>query len=99
MLGQDPRQSREGGRLVFDSFAVARRFGRSRWRRVVRRAFSVVAVGVVSTSLLTACHGKPHAVRVFTGLEFPAAFTLAPNNNTIWYAERLTGEIRHRDIS
>jgi glucose/arabinose dehydrogenase len=97
----EPRSGapRGEGRLVFDSFAIARRFGTKRWRRVARRSLSVVAVGVVSTTLLTGCHGKPHAVPVFTGLEFPAAFTLDPNNNTVWYAERLTGEIRRRNIS
>jgi glucose/arabinose dehydrogenase len=59
----------------------------------------MLAVGVVSATLLTGCHGKAHAEPVFTGLQFPAAFTLDPNNNTIWYAERLTGEIRRRNIS
>jgi glucose/arabinose dehydrogenase len=59
----------------------------------------MLAVGVVSATLLTGCHGKAHAQGVFTGLQFPAAFTLDPNNDTIWYAERLTGEIRRRNMS
>ena len=84
---------------VGESNAVVRPSGCRRRRRVARRGLSVLAVGVLSVTLLTACHGGAHAKAVFTGLQDPAAFTVDPNNDTIWYAERLTGEIRRRNIS
>jgi glucose/arabinose dehydrogenase len=70
-----------------------------RRRRAARRGLSLLAAGAVSATLLTGCHGGAHAEPVFTGLDFPAAFTLDANNDTIWYAERFTGEIRRRDMS
>ena len=90
-----------GGRTqVGESNVVVRPSGSTRRRRrVARRGLSVLAVGVVSVTLLAGCHGEPHAEAVFTGLEYPAAFTVDPNNDTIWYAERLSGEIRRRNIS
>jgi glucose/arabinose dehydrogenase len=64
----------------------------------LRRAVVSVALLVVSAGVLSACHGHPHAKAVITGLEFPAAFTLDPNNQAIWYGERNTGEIRRRNL-
>ncbi len=64
----------------------------------LRTLGSFAMVLVVSTTL-TSCHGLPHAKAVITGLDFPAGFTIDPNNHVIWYAERFTGEIRRRDLS
>jgi glucose/sorbosone dehydrogenase len=66
--------------------------------RSLRRAIvSLVLVGMSST-VLTSCHGLPHAHAVMTGLAFPAGFTIDPDGHQIWYAERYTGEIRRRDL-
>src|SRR5215211_6986514 len=49
---------------------------------------------------MSAC-GPPPAVQiqsVVPNLAFPAGFTIDPNNVTIWYAERNTGEIRRRNL-
>jgi glucose/arabinose dehydrogenase len=66
-------------------------------RRV--RLLAVAVLGVVIASSMSAC--EPPAVRiepVVSGLDFPAAFTIDPNNVSIWYAERNTGEIRRRNL-
>jgi glucose/arabinose dehydrogenase len=69
--------------------------------RVRRRArlLVVALLGVLLASSMSAC--EPPAVRiepVVGGLDFPAAFTVDPNNVMIWYAERATGEIRRRNL-
>ena len=90
---------REGGTPVLDSNAVVRPSDSRCRRRVARRGLPALALCLVSMTSLTVCHGGTHAEAVFTGLQFPAAFTVDPNNNTIWYAERFTGEIRRRNMS
>ena len=65
----------------------------------MRRILCTLAIGLFASTVLTGCHGGLHARAVITGLEFPAAFTVGPDNDTIWYAERLTGEIRSRKLS
>lgn len=59
----------------------------------------VVLIGILAGSVLTGC--EPPAVRaepVVTGLDFPAGFTIDPNNVMIWYGERFSGEIRRRNL-
>ncbi len=65
------------------------------------RVFSLLAVTLLFASVIVSGCGYPsvHAVPVMTGLDFPGAFTLDPDNHTIWYAERFTGEIRRRDLN
>src|SRR5829696_5860666 len=63
-----------------------------------RRVACAFVVVISASTVLTACHGNPHAQTVIAGLDFPAAFTLDPNNHEIWYAERNTGEIRRRNL-
>jgi glucose/arabinose dehydrogenase len=53
---------------------------------------------LVATAVLASCHGGLHAHPVATGLEFPAAIALDPNNREIWYGERFTGEIHRHDV-
>jgi glucose/arabinose dehydrogenase len=65
----------------------------------LRRILLTLVAGLLASTALTGCHGGVHAQAVMTGLEFPAAFTVGPDNDTIWYAERLTGEIRSRKLS
>jgi len=36
---------------------------------------------------------------VITGLQAPTSFTVDPNGDSIWYAERASGEIRRRNLS
>ncbi len=69
-----------------------------RMRRGVR-LLAISMLGVLLASTMSAC--QPPAARiepVVTGLDFPAAFTVDPNNVVIWYAERNTGEIRRRNL-
>jgi glucose/arabinose dehydrogenase len=65
----------------------------------MRRILCTLAIGLFASTALTGCHGGLHAQAVMTGLDFPAAFAVGPDNDTIWYAERLTGEIRSRKLS
>jgi glucose/arabinose dehydrogenase len=86
----DPRN------IVSSGAALIGRLRRARGRRTL----SVVAGGVIASSMLTGCHGPPHAQAVATGLETPAAFTLDHTNaGRIWYSERFSGEIRRLNIS
>jgi aldose sugar dehydrogenase len=68
----------------------------------IRRGARLLAIGTLGVLLagtMSAC--EPPAVRiqpVVSGLDFPAAFTVDPNNVVIWYAERRTGEIRRRNL-
>ncbi|MDQ3146431.1 MAG: PQQ-dependent sugar dehydrogenase [Actinomycetota bacterium] len=36
---------------------------------------------------------------MITGLQAPTSFTVDPNGDSIWYAERASGEIRRRNLS
>ncbi len=67
-------------------------------RMLQRVIVSLVLVGLSST-VLTSCHGLPHAHAVMTGLQFPGAFAIDPDGHEIWYAERFSGEIRRRDLN
>jgi glucose/arabinose dehydrogenase len=70
-----------------------------RMRRRVR-LLAVGLLGVLVATTMSACEPPP-AVRiqsVVPNLDFPAAFTIDPNNVIIWYAERNTGEIRRRNL-
>jgi glucose/arabinose dehydrogenase len=64
------------------------------------RRVGIAVIGILlASSLLSGCFGLPHAQAVITGLDFPGAFTLDPNNHEIWYAERFNGEIHRRDLT
>jgi len=63
-----------------------------------RGLFSIATIALASTSL-SGCHGPVHAEAVIAGLAAPVGFTVDPDNNQIWYAERFTGEIHRRDLS
>jgi hypothetical protein len=63
------------------------------------QALAVVVLAVLTASSLSAC--EPPSVRieaVVPNLDFPAGFTIDPNNVTFWYAERNTGEIRRHNL-
>ena len=67
-------------------------------RRSVR-LLAVAVLGVLLASSMSACEPPPVRIEpVVTGLEFPAGFTLDPNNVMVWYGERNTGEIRRRNL-
>lgn len=59
----------------------------------------LLVAGALLSSVLSGCHGDLHAEVVIAGLDFPAAFTVDPDNDAIWYAERSNGEIHRRDLS
>jgi glucose/arabinose dehydrogenase len=61
---------------------------------------AVGLLGVLLAGGMSACEPPPDVQiqPVITGLAFPAGFTIDPNNVTIWYAERNTGEIRRRNL-
>src|SRR4051812_17044006 len=63
-----------------------------------RRFLGALCGVIVGGALLAGCHGAPHAKAVITGLDFPGAFTLEPNRDVVWYAERFNGEIHRRDL-
>jgi glucose/arabinose dehydrogenase len=65
------------------------------------QALAVAVLAVLTAGTMSACQPPPPAVRieaVVPNLDFPAGFTLDPNNATIWYAERNTGEVRRRNV-
>jgi glucose/arabinose dehydrogenase len=63
------------------------------------RGLSIGLLGVLLAGSMSACEPPPTQIQpVITGLAFPAAFTVDPNNVSIWYAERNTGEIRRRNL-
>ena len=63
------------------------------------RALSIGLLGVLLAGSMSACEPPPTRIEpVISGLDFPAAFTVDPNNVSIWYAERNTGEIRRRNL-
>ncbi len=66
---------------------------------VLRRIIVSSVLLALSSTVLTSCHGRPHAQAVIRGLNFPAAFTIAPNGHEIWYAEKNNGEIHRRDLN
>ena len=61
--------------------------------RAIRRGIAVALVTVAAALGGAPAHGAVTAQPVATNLAFPAAFTFAPDGR-IFYAERLTGEIR-----
>jgi glucose/arabinose dehydrogenase len=91
--------------LVPTSLSVRARIGRLpaalrlRFRRTtVGRIVPVVAGVVLAGSALTGCHGPPHAVPVITGVNWPTSFFVTPDNTSIWYSERFSGEIHRRNL-
>jgi glucose/arabinose dehydrogenase len=64
------------------------------------RLLAVGLLGVLVAGTMSACEPPPpvQIQSVVSGLDFPAAFTIDPNNVMIWYAERNTGEIRRRNL-
>jgi glucose/arabinose dehydrogenase len=61
---------------------------------------AMVLIGIFAGSSLIGCGPPPvRAEPVATGLDFPAAFTMDPDNATIWYGERFSGEIRRKNLS
>jgi glucose/arabinose dehydrogenase len=67
--------------------------------RSLGRLLSIAVLGVVLAGGLAGCHGEVHAQTVISGLDNPTSFTIGPDNGTIWYSERFSGEIRRRDLS
>jgi glucose/arabinose dehydrogenase len=65
------------------------------------RVTCAALAAVVGAATMNACVPTPPPValeRVLPNLESPVSFTLDPNNVSIWYAERYTGEIRRRNL-
>jgi glucose/arabinose dehydrogenase len=67
-------------------------------RRIIGRIVPTVAGVVLAGSVLTGCHGSPHAVPVVAGVSWPTSFFVTPDNTHIWYSERFTGEIHRRNL-
>jgi len=67
-------------------------------RRIIGRIVPTVAGVVLAGSVLTGCHGPPHAVPVIAGVSWPTSFFVTPDNTHIWYSERFTGEIHRRNL-
>ena len=64
--------------------------------RILRRRISVLVAATVAAAIAGAFDARAAVfgtVPVKTGLDFPAAFTFAPDGR-IFYGERFTGEIR-----